>query len=191
MLFGKKLFDMIDFSLLQESIFHYEKLGYNRVEVPWLVPPCIDDITRPSNARPYEILNLKKRLVASGEQSFLYQYLMGYLPLGRYQAITPCFRDDKVDITHCHQFIKNELIITDSVCTSSLDEVINDALQFYKRYLPESRVVKTYDGYDIVCRDVEIGSYGMRSCSFLKWIYGTGCAEPRLSSLIKRVNKCL
>lgn len=42
-------------------------------------------------------------------------------------------------------------------------------------------MVGTTDGYDITYKGIELGSYGMRKCEFLEWVYGTGCAEPRLS----------
>jgi len=35
----------------------------------------------------------------------------------------------------------------------------------------------------------ELGSYGIRECEFLTWIYGTACAEPRTSKLITLYNK--
>lgn len=47
---------------------------------------------------------------------------------------------------------------------------------FFKKYLPESKVETTDIGFDIVCDNIELGSYGIRSCQFLDWIYGTGCA---------------
>lgn len=175
---------MIDYSIINKSISFYKNKGYNRVETPWLVPSCIDDITRPKSSTPYELVHNHKRLVASGEQSFLYQYLKGFLPKGKYQTVTPCFRDEKVDFIHCKYFIKNELIITDNVSDKSLDDIINDALSFFKKYLPESKVETTDIGFDIVCNGIELGSYGIRSCPFLDWVYGTGCAEPRTSSLI-------
>lgn len=154
---------MIDYSIINKSISFYKNKGYSRVETPWLVPACIDDITRPKTATPYELVHNHKRLVASGEQSFLYQNLKGFLPKGKYQTVTPCFRDEKVDFIHCKYFIKNELIITDNVSDKSLD--------------------------DIVCDNIELGSYGIRSCPFLDWVYGTGCAEPRTSSLIKKIER--
>ena len=49
-------------------------------------------------------------------------------------------------------------------------------------------IIKTDIGYDITINGEELGSYGIRKCEFLKWIYGTGCAEPRLSTLIKKYN---
>ena len=33
-------------------------------------------------------------------------------------------------------------------------------------------------------KDYELGSYGIRECEFLKWIYATGCAEPRIRKII-------
>ena len=38
--------------------------------------------------------------------------------------------------------------------------------------------------YDIDYHGIELGSYGIRHCQFLNWIYGTGCAEPRLSKVM-------
>lgn len=50
------------------------------------------------------------------------------------------------------------------------------------------RVVNTSsdeNSFDIIYDDnlnhIELGSYGIRACNFLKWIYGTATAEPRLS----------
>jgi hypothetical protein len=37
---------------------------------------------------------------------------------------------------------------------------------------------------DIEFAGIELGSYGIRSCDFLDWVYGTGVAEPRLSSIM-------
>lgn len=34
----------------------------------------------------------------------------------------------------------------------------------------------------------ELGSYGIRECEYLKWIYATGCADPRLSKIINLYN---
>ena len=41
------------------------------------------------------------------------------------------------------------------------------------------------NSYDIVINNIEVGSYGIRENSFLKYIYGTACAEPRLSIALK------
>jgi len=83
-------------------------------------------------------------------------------------------------------FIKNELIITDEVNNRALDAILNYAEAFFERYL-ETEIVKTDIGYDIVSKKggFELGSYGIRRCDYLEWVYGTGIAEPRLSRVIQ------
>jgi hypothetical protein len=63
--------------------------------------------------------------------------------------------------------------------------MIDICLEFYQKYIPMAETKKTNIGYDIVYRGMELGSYGIREDQFtnFKWIYGTGCAEPRLSKL--------
>ena len=75
---------MIDYNLLNLALDFYEKKGYRRVEVPWMVTEDIDAITRPKQATPLEVKPKNKNLIASGEQGFLYQTLKGYLPTGKY-----------------------------------------------------------------------------------------------------------
>lgn len=176
---------MIDYNLINESIIHYENNGFKRIEIPWTVSKAIDDITKPKNIISFQLKHNNKCLVASGEQSFLYLYLKGFLPLGKYQGICPCFRYESFDFLHTKYFIKNELIQTDIVNQIELEKIIDIALKFYQQYLPKAEVIKTNIGYDIEINGKELGSYGIRSCEFLDWIYATGCAEPRLSSLIK------
>lgn len=95
--------------------------------------------------------------------------------------------------------MKNELIITDDVTEENLKKVINDAKEFFSKYInvKVECILDTYNKlspmtYDIVTEDgeIELGSYGIRTCGFLKWIYGTGVAEPRLSKAIeyKQIN---
>ena len=83
--------------------------------------------------------------------------------------------------------MKNELIITDTVDDSNLNKIVDTALEFYSKYLPKNdlTVVSDIHGFDIMYKEIELGSYGIRDCDFLEWIYGTGCAEPRLSKLIE------
>jgi hypothetical protein len=95
--------------------------------------------------------------------------------------------------------MKNELIQTDIVHKVALQDMVSIAYKFYRSYLPDIylpqapelptrlTIKDTPDGYDIMYDDIELGSYGIRKCEFLEWIYGTGCAEPRLSNLIKKV----
>ena len=189
---------MIDYKNLADSVEFYRQKGYTPIEVPWTVTEYVDDITKPADRVHYQLRHNGKCLVASGEQGFLYLYLKDYLPLGRFQTITSCFRDEPYDLFHEKCFMKNELIITDKVDENHLGSIIDDAREFFCGTIGCTHdyveVVKTdLNGlsYDInyVRRnasgdsdgDVELGSYGIRRTEFLTWIYGTGCAEPRLS----------
>ena len=130
-------------------------------------------------------------LVGSAEQSFIQRMMDGSLPrFGKYQAITPCFRDDEIDDQHQQYFMKLELIHV-GANHDSLAYVLKDAVSVI-RSLTSRRinVVKTEDGYDICSVQddmslVEIGSYGYRELASdpsIKWVYGTGLAEPRFST---------
>lgn len=179
---------MIDYKLIQDSIEYYEKFGYHRIESPWTVSEYTDNITKPNGVLSFQLKHNNKCLVASGEQSFLYLYLKDFLPKGTFQTTTPCFRFESFDYQHTKYFIKNELIKTDVVNTNELDKIVEMCIGFYKKYLPGVNIKDTSIGYDIECNGIELGSYGIRECEFLKWIYATGCAEPRLSNTIKTKN---
>jgi hypothetical protein len=182
---------MINYDIIEASIRYYADKGFVRLETPWVVPKAITDITKPPFAKDFRLHNSEDVLVASGEQSFLYQYRMGYIPKGRYQTVTPCWRDEDITLTHSKWFLKNELIITDRVSKAMLDEVVQHAATFFKSYGIEVNVFKTEDGtsnysFDINCGDIELGSYGIRNHDTLLWIYGTGVAEPRFSSTLTK-----
>ncbi len=180
---------MINYKIIDDSISFYEKFGFSRIESPWTITPNVSKITKPDGVIDFEINHNGKVLVASGEQSFLYLYLKGFLPKGRFQSITPCFRYESFDFLHTKYFIKNELIDTNNISEKNLDSIVNNSLEFFRKYIESSEVVKTDIGFDIVWNGYELGSYGIRSCEFLDWIYATGVAEPRFSSLIKLYNK--
>ena len=50
-------------------------------------------------------------------------------------------------------------------------------------------IVKTEQGFDLEYNGIELGSYGIRSCEYLDWIYATGLAEPRMSMVKNMLNK--
>jgi hypothetical protein len=198
---------MIDYRLFADAIDHYEKLGFQRIEAPWLVTTEISDITKPANASTYIVQksneSKQKAFVASGEQSFLYLINKGFLPTsGTYQTVTPCLRNDQFDETHTKYFMKLELIKYDTskalsaIKDAEVQSMVNVALTFFQNYLPknELRVITTighnkdgeYTEYDILYDNVELGSYGYRTCLFCDWVYGTGLAEPRFSRLQTR-----
>jgi hypothetical protein len=73
-------------------------------------------------------------------------------------------------------------MITDDVSDESLKFVINTCKQFYENELESVvDIIETKEGFDLEVSGIEIGSYGIRSCEYLKWIYGTGLAEPRMT----------
>lgn len=182
---------MINYKFIQNSIDFYIEKGFERVEVPWTVTKEISDITKPVDAKDFRLIHENgKVLVGSAEQSFLYQYSKGFLPKGKFQAVTPCFRFENHDETHKKYFIKNELIITDNVSKESLTQLRKDALEYFCTYFDREKLVviaTSSDGnnfdimYDNNSNYIELGSYGIRTCNFLEWIYGTATAEPRLS----------
>lgn len=180
---------MINYDILNESLSFYKKFRFERIELPWTVTKEISDITKPSGCDDFTIIEKNKVLVASGEQSFLYLYCKGFLPKGRFMGITPCFRNDSFDALHTKYFMKNELIVTDVVTSDELQKVIDLSMAFFSVYV-DVRLIKTetsdIESFDIVSNksDVELGSYGIRKCDFLHYIYGTGVAEPRLSSTV-------
>lgn len=177
---------MIDFKLLNESIIYYEEKGFKRVETPWTVSEKVDNITKPADRIAFQLKHNDKCLVASGEQSFLYLLIKGFIPPGKYQTITPCFRFEPFDLYHTKYFMKNELIITENPISRNMVRMLEEAVEFYEPYFKTKLdVIKTPEGFDIEVAAHELGSYGIRQHEYLKWIYGTGCAEPRMSNLLK------
>lgn len=183
---------MINYLLIGKSLEYYEKKGYKRIEAPWWVPTEIMKITFPKDKDPnemgYFLPKNQKELVASGEQSLLYLANQSILPEGKYQTVTPCFRDEVQGPIRRKFFMKNELMIAGSNKKSDLDQIIQEALTFFKANVTDKKllkVVKTNQGFDIEYDGIELGSYGIRKCSFLKWVYGTGLAEPRFSRAVK------
>ena len=111
--------------------------------------------------------------------------------MGQFQTITPCWRYETFDSLHTKYFIKNELIETKTVTTERLNQVVEIAVDFFSKYFPRNDLEVTSDGIsvlqmDIEYKGIELGSYGIRTCPYLEWIYATGAAEPRISSTIKR-----
>lgn len=181
---------MINYGIIDDSIEFYQQRGFKRIESPWTVTPAISGITKPPGAKDFVIQDRNKVLVASAEQSFLYLYNKGFLPNGMFQSVTPCFRDEPFTSLHTKYFIKNELIYTgfdEEESESELQLVIDAAAAFFARWNVKTKMIKTgEDSYDLYHEEVELGSYGIRKCDYLTWIYGTGVAEPRLTRTIKK-----
>lgn len=200
----------INYKFLANAAEAYENNGYKRIEVPWWVTTDIANITKPVDvpeSSNYVLSVNGKCLVASGEQSFLYLANKGYIPNGKYQAITPCFRNESYDAYHSKQFMKLELIeLVDTAAKLTQHNIVhvaNIAMCVFKSLAPEYLseyiyIVETDTNdpltpkglrqLDVVIKmngtEIELGSYGARKTSFAQWVYGTGIAEPRFSKAI-------
>lgn len=185
---------LINYKFIHDAGVFYESKGFVRIEAPWTVTEAVSCITKPKGKKEFKLEHDDgKVLVASAEQSFLYLYLKNFLPKGTFQATTPCFRREAFDSLHTKYFMKTELIDTLNVNTLRLDEVVNIALEFFSTILPSKDLKVTGDGltnlaFDIEYKGIELGSYGIRSCDYLEWIYGTGIAEPRVSNALLKTD---
>jgi phenylalanyl-tRNA synthetase alpha subunit len=137
----------------------------------------------------------------------------GQLATGKYQAITPCFRNETHDFFHQKQFMKLELIEymdtqtpwhlapNAGVLNTRIEEMVDGAMNTFELIAQKKmvvRAIKTNDAhpssvpgtntYDIEGkyqdRWIELGSYGARRAVFGTWIFGTGLAEPRFSKVL-------
>jgi seryl-tRNA synthetase len=174
----------------------YEESGFAHITVPWLVDREISALTKPSDRHDFFVKD--QALVGSAEQGFLQMIERGELNPGRYIATTPCFRDeDPIDFWHQQYFMKTELIDTVNVSTEGLERVLVDAERFFRLFLPLKRVQLGADTFDLVSAEsgIELGSYGLRTAEIrgkhLAWVYGTGCAEPRLSKTLAQLKRPL
>jgi len=189
----------------------YERAGYQPLDVPWCVSEEAMNITRPvwaGTVNASYIAGGKQQCpVASAEQSFLQLQLDrmkadGTLMTGTYVAMTPCFRNEPVlDDLHQPYFMKVELYdatanLIVEAAEPRLNAMIERAKRFFEQYL-EVKVVpnEEYDplkvgsAFDIVAEgtNIELGSYGIREHPKVgRWVYGTGCAEPRFSYAIEQ-----
>lgn len=181
-----------DWGSFGKASVHYSSLGYEEVEVPWLVSESSIEVTKPKHARTFK--TWAGHLVASGEQSFL--EVRNRLEGGkRYQCITPCFRDEPIqNEMHRTWFVKLELIRVlheGQMPSMQVEEIADQALSLFTQMVPggDFRVVETEDGLDIELNGVEVGSYGYREDSGFRWIYGTGLAQPRFAMARDLVKK--
>lgn len=188
---------LIDYSILGEAQKFYISKGYDVVEVPWIVSHEVNNIAAPQGHQRYLLdSQSSEELVASGEQGFLQLIMQGHLIPGKYQTVTPCFRDDEVDYLHQQQFMKLELIHYDlydfaeyhGESSGCLSKMIEDAEEFFNSVgLAVNRhritLAPLLPQIDLEYKGQELGSYGIRKYKGISWIYGTGVAEPRFSRI--------
>lgn len=177
----------IDYGLLADAINQYKQLGWEQIEVPWIVSLETLDATMPTKSRRFAVAD--GHLVGSAEQGFIELAARG-LREGRFMAVTPCFRDEEVESrTHQRWFLKLELWDTLAL---DYKPVLADALQVMRKLAP-GKVIQPFElghTHDIVCEtsgrpSLELGSYGRRAAHvygrMVTWNYGTGIALPRFS----------
>lgn len=186
----------IDYKILSDALEYYKQF-YCFIDANWTASKEAINATKSANLKDFDT-HIGK-LVGSGEQSFIDLMLDNkILPMTRYCCITPCFRDEPIiDEEKQHYFMKIELIsciypntILKNSTLKELDNMIGIACGFFAKYLP-IKTIKTPEGTDIQSGSgIELGSYGIRSRLIkdknIAWIYGTGCAEPRLSYAISK-----
>jgi hypothetical protein len=188
----------INYEYISKAIAFYTKNRYKYVDVPWNVTKDIIMMTKPQIDSPdYHLPINDKYLIASGEQGFLYSIMKGYLAPGRYVTCTPCYRFETQDWLHRKTFMKVELIeFSFDVSTDfTANEVEEHAYRFFHTLLPLSKVspivpaesdkgpLDIVTPMDWTLNGVEIGSYGVRQYkNLVKWVYGTGLAEPRFTT---------
>lgn len=188
----------IDYKKIADSIKKYKILGYEYIEVPWIVKKENIVATLPKTSKAHEVLmsNIQDKsqtelgfLVGSGEQSFI-EIKYQLKPSHKYQTATPCFRDENPDELHLNQFFKLELIYVLNKTEDAEEQLhcmIYDAVRIMNAY-SITKILKTKDGFDIMINDIEVGSYGIREYKDFRWVYGTGLAEPRISQAISKSN---
>lgn len=177
---------MIDYGKIAKAIKHYTELGYEYIEVPWLVSQETMNVTAPSDRRLFD--TFAGSLVASGEQSFI--EIRKTLKRGKYLCATPCFRDEQsIDELHRQYFFKVELInVGPRHQGAAAMQLLFDAWKLFHNYWPVD-TVKTDIGWDLNIGEVEVGSYGYREHDGFAWAYGTGIAEPRLSQAVVKARE--
>jgi seryl-tRNA synthetase len=179
---------MIRWDYLSKAVDAYTAREYQYIDVPWLLKPQCTELACPNGARQFE--TFAGNLPASGEQAFYQMLQEGLLGPGKYQTITPCFRDERelTPLTRQH-FIKLELIDVDPEdFEKSLLFMMFDAKMVLQDLGLPVKEVETPEGYDLVHAEtgVEVGSYGIRrTWGAACWVYGTGLAEPRFSALTR------
>lgn len=184
---------------------YYEHHQFKYTHAPWLVQQKVDHATKPPHVKPIHhhasALNHTFHFAASGEQSFLQmQYdSMRYFDkaiMGRWQTITPCFRDE-AELSPLRRlgFMKLELIDFTTPTKENMEAIARLAHQFFLSHIScriEENDQKNEFGLDIVSdkHGIELGSYGVRKGVVggfeMAWVYATGLAEPRLAVAIER-----
>jgi hypothetical protein len=177
--------------LLHTALQWWQTYGFAYTDLPWMVPKQYTDAFRPSYCR--DVPTLHGYFVGSGEQSFLMLRDENRLPgpAPGYIGWTPCLRDERLDHTHQHGFMKAEWYVPLGevagwqVKLSGL--LSHQSRLFYElatqvHGAPHVAVVHEQvnpEQVDLVINGLEVGSYGLRVFHDKPYLFGTGLALPR------------
>jgi hypothetical protein len=171
---------MFSSRLIYEAMSFYEKKGYRFKSVPFVVDEEVSKLTRPK--RICETYHDDRVYSGSGEQGFLQLLSKQALPAGKWQALTPCVRDEAIlSDKHYHVFLKLELI---NVGSDDVNAVLRDAEAFWASQGVNTDRECTQAGIDLYASEIEIGSYGSMTAYNTTYVYGTGVSEPRGSLVL-------
>ncbi len=177
----------IDYKKIFEAIEYYKKKGFTYIELPWDVPDEYRRIT--FSGEDFNQIADDRYLLGSAEQAFVMMANLKKIKFGSYVACTPCFRNDEIDNYHQKYFLKVELFDTNDTSEKRLIHIVKTAKEFLNNYIPVDIIQTDIYSYDIITIfGLELGSYGIREYNNIKWIYGTGLAEPRLSKSMLAIN---
>lgn len=183
---------------LSQALSFWGAHGYQFVNLPWLVPQRIANLTKPAFVTTEDPVTDHGTMVASGEQSFLKLWEEGALEDGqKYIGWTPCFRNEtQFDATHHFYFLKAELFCPSPRSTAEmLREHLEGSQKLFayvaNAHLPVREVCIATGQIDLELEGMEIGSYGHRNVPGLgAYSYGTALAEPRFSTALERYAHC-
>lgn len=187
----------LDLTHIADAQHFYKRRGYVEIATPWIVSNEALSATKPPDAKDFSLKcdyyeGDGMNLCASAEQAFIHMMLSGFAfrENTKYQSTGPCFRiEHEYNEFTYPWFFKTELMVyapTDP--ETAVMNVLFDAMSFFMQtvgepYTHHLSFERTPEGIDIHLMGVEIGSYGHRKYKDHNWIYGTGIAEPRFSSL--------
>ncbi|KWA84196.1 hypothetical protein WL29_22815 [Burkholderia ubonensis] len=188
--------------LLHLALQWWQLRGFQYVDLPWMVPTNYADAHRPDFCR--DVPTLHGSFVGSGEQSFLMLHEEDRLPAGApgYIGWTPCLRDEVLDETHQHGFMKAEWFVPLTEADISqwrrlvLDlmgaqESMFRAVALAGIGVPRVGMLFVYEQsgpeqIDLVLNGLEVGSYGLRRFNGRPYLYGTALALPRFTQALER-----
>lgn len=166
-----------DWISLSRAVEYYNGLGYQYIDVPWMVEHETSAITCPAG---YEIMTDHGALVGSAEQGFLQLIKDEKLDYGTYMSVSPCFRNEVADATHQPYFMKLELFqYADAKLKTDLIPRMWRMVDDAKNFMGGNHVQYDDLSVDLELNGVEVGSYGVRMYDTYKWVFGTGLALPR------------